>query len=96
VITVKCSTTSPTSSQKPKSQVLGVFPYSVVLTSSEVYSQQFPLPMSEDVMLVLSVLWYVLGQFALLLGMDCCLFLPVQKAMSINKKGSLILLGMCR
>jgi hypothetical protein len=73
-----------------------VFPYPVGLTSSEVYPQQFPFPMSEDVMLVFRVLWYVLGQFALLLGMDCCLFLPVQKAMSINKKGSLILLGMCR
>jgi hypothetical protein len=36
VISVKCSTTSPTSSQKPKSQVLGVFSYPMVLTSSEV------------------------------------------------------------
>jgi hypothetical protein len=92
----KCSTTSPTSSQKPKSQVLGVFPYPGVLTSSEVYPQQLPLPMSEDVMLVLRVLRYVSGHFALLFGMVCCLFLPVQKAVSINKKGSLILLGVCR
>jgi hypothetical protein len=52
--------------------------------------------MNEDVMLVLRVLRYVSGNFALLLGMVCCLFFPVQRAVSINKNGSLILLGVYR